>query len=166
MARGVSPQEALDNIPPQAVSEMVGSLMELHSAGKPETDREVEERIDKYFLFCQHSSIRPGIESLCLALHISRTTLFNWANGNGCSKERQELIQTAKGFISAFIEQCLLSGRINPASGIFIAKNWLGYKDSISIEESIPETRDRPQMTIADIQSRVLELSNRQNMSE
>ena len=160
MARGISPQEALENIPPQAVSEMVGSLKELHGAGKPETDKEVEERIDKYFLFCQQSSIRPGIESLCLALHISRTTLFNWANGNGCSKERQELIQTAKAFIAAFIEQCLLSGRINPASGIFIAKNWLGYKDAISIEETIPEAKEKTQMTLSDIQKRLAELSN------
>ena len=37
---------------------------------EPKTDEEVEERINEYFSFCERSSIRPGIESLCLSLHI------------------------------------------------------------------------------------------------
>lgn len=54
------------------------------------------------------------------------------------------MTQSAKAFISAFIEQAMLGGKISPPSGIFLAKNWLGYKDTISIEESIPEqTRER-----------------------
>lgn len=132
------PQGSLDEIEPTAVQEIVTSLKELHDMGKPETDAEIQKRIDDYFSFCQHSGIRPGIESLCMALHISRTTLFNWNNGMNCSKECQELVQSAKSFIGAFIEQAMLGGKISPPSGIFLMKNWLSYKDSISIEESIP----------------------------
>ena len=100
MARGNNyPQGNLDEVPAEVNKEIITSLRELYEAGKPNTDAEVEERIDKYFLFCQESSIRPGVESLCLALHIGRTTLFNWSKGDGCSKERQEIVQRAKSFI-------------------------------------------------------------------
>lgn len=141
MAKNSYPQGQLDDLEPSAVQEIVGSLKELHDRGKPQTDAEIKQRIDEYFQFCQQSSIRPGIESLCMALHISRTTLFNWNNGINCSTECQELIQSAKSFIGAFIEQAMLGGKISPPSGIFLMKNWLNYKDAVSIEESIG---DRP----------------------
>ena len=55
--------------------------------------------------------------------------------------------------INAFIEQALLSGKINPASGIFLAKNWLGYKDSVSLEETMPQTNVKKVLTAAEIQN-------------
>ena len=140
MAKNNYPQGQLEEINPVAVQQIVTSLKDLYDKGRPQTDAEVESRIDEYFQFCQQSAIRPGVESLCLALHISRSCLQNWANGIKCSPYRQELAERAKGFIAAFIEQAILGGKISPPSGIFLAKNWLGYKDSISIEESIPQT--------------------------
>lgn len=139
MAKNHYPQGQLDDIEPSTVQEIVTSLKQLHDRGKPRTDAEIEQRIDDYFSFCQNSSIRPGIESLCMSLHISRTTLFNWCNGIGCSQVCQEYIQSAKSFVGAYIEQAMLGGKISPPSGIFLAKNWLGYKDSISIEENMPK---------------------------
>lgn len=123
----------------------------LHDKGKPRTDEDIRQRIDEYFTFCQQSSIRPGIESLCMALHISRTTLFNWNSGTNCSKECQELIQSVKAFIGAFIEQAMLSGKISPPSGIFLMKNWLLYKDAISIEESIPNDTQKKTLSVAEL---------------
>ena len=151
MAKNNYPQAVLDEIEPAAVQQIVSSLKELHDKGRPKTDEEVEERINEYFSFCERSSIRPGIESLCLSLHISRTTLFKWNRGIDCSLYRQELTQSAKAFISAFIEQAMLGGKISPPSGIFLAKNWLGYKDTISIEESIPEQTTERALTAAEL---------------
>ncbi len=145
MAKGGYPQSQLDNMEPSKTQEIVTSLMQLHEMGRPKTDEEVERRIDDYFRFCQVSSIRPGVESLCLSLSVSRQTLFRWANGEDCSKERQEMVRAAKAFIASFIEQALLSGKISPPSGIFLAKNWLGYKDTISLEESIPKQENKLQ---------------------
>lgn len=145
------PQAGLDAIEPVAVQQIVSSLKELHDMGKPETDEETKQRIDDYFAFCERTSIRPGIESLCMALHISRTTLFRWNNGEDCTKYKQELIQSAKSFIGAFLEQAMLSGRISPPSGIFLMKNWLSYKDAISIEESVPSTDMRRVLTAAEL---------------
>lgn len=45
----------------------------------------------------------------------------------------------------------MLGGKISPPSGIFLAKNWLGYKDTISIEESIPEQTTERALTAAEL---------------
>jgi hypothetical protein len=133
------PQAGLADLEPQFVAETVKSLRELHAMGKPQTDEEVSKRIDEYFSFCQRTGNRPGIESLCLALHISRTTLFNWNAGINCSPARTEIINTAKAFIAAFLEQSITRGKISPPSGIFLMKNWLNYKDTISFENVAAE---------------------------
>ena len=151
MARNNYPQAGLDDIEPAAVQQIVSSLKELHDLGRPNTDDEVKSRIDEYFSFCERSSIRPGIESLCMSLHISRTTLFRWNNGEDCSTYRQELIQSAKSFIGAFLEQAMLGGKISPPSGIFLMKNWLSYKDAISIEEAVPQEDKRKALSDAEL---------------
>lgn len=160
MAKNNYPQSGLDDVPPAQVREIVSSLLELHDLGQPATDQEVEERINAYFEFCERSSIRPGIESLCLSLHISRTTLFRWNNGQDCSERRKELIQTAKSFIAACLEQYFLSGKINPATGIFLAKNWMGYRDTISLEESVPQSSVRQAMNASELPKLGLGLHN------
>lgn len=145
------PQAGLDNMEPATVQEIVGSLKELYDLGRPQTDEETKQRIDDYFSFCECSSIRPGIESLCMALHISRTTLFRWSHGEDCSECKKDLILAAKAFIGAFLEQAMLGGKISPPSGIFLMKNWLSYKDAISIEENIPDTPTRKVLTAAEL---------------
>ena len=91
MPKNNYPNVALSDLPEDFVGETVRSLKELNALGKPQTDAEVQERIDQYFKFCENSGCRPGIESLCLSLHISRTTLFNWVRGYGCSPERKQI---------------------------------------------------------------------------
>lgn len=146
-----APQKALDLIPADAVREMVGSLRELHDLGIPRTDEEVRQRISDYFAFCERSTIRPGVESLCLSLHITRTTLFRWARGDGCSLERQEMAQSAKQMCIAYIESATLSGRLNPASSIFALKNWGNYRDTVSWEDATPRRQDFRTLTPEEI---------------
>lgn len=151
MARGY-PQEQLDCVEPSAVQEIVSSLKQLHDRGKPQNDEEVRQRLDDYFRLCEQSSIRPGIESACLALAISRQTFFRWSRGEGCGPRRQEIVQSAKSFIAAFIEQAMLGGKISPPSGIFLMKNWLGYKDQLSIEENIlPDNGKKAALRLPDL---------------
>lgn len=126
---------AINSFPADKKRELIGNLMQLRAKGIPETDSELEERISQYFSFCQNSSIRPGIESLCLSLNITRTTLWRWSQGTNCSKRRQQAVLAAKQLIGSFLEQALLSGSVNPVSCIFLLKNWMAYRDSISIEE-------------------------------
>ena len=46
-----------------------------------------------------------------------------------------------------------MRGKLNPASGIFLMKNWLNYKDSYSFEE-VTETKadvNKPKETLEQI---------------
>lgn len=140
---GKSPQEQLTEMNPVKVKAIIHSLSELYSMGKPETNSELKERIDMFFQLCEDSSIRPGVQALCTALHISRTTLFRWNNGEDCDRERQEIISMAKSFIDSFLEQVTLSGQVSPPVGIFLLKNWCSYKDTVSIEENMPHEETR-----------------------
>lgn len=118
---------------------------------KPKTDNEVRQRVNEYFEYCQASSLRPGVETLRTALHVSRSTLYEWSQGRNCSSERAEIIQGAKSIIDSFLEQAMLSGKVNPATGIFYCKNWLGYHDSISLEESLPMTSTQEALRAEDL---------------
>lgn len=129
------PQQSLKTLPDEFTRETVNSLIELNSLGKPKTDAEVEERINDYFRFCADKGIRPGIESLALSLHVSRITIYKWGKGIGCSPRCQEAVNMAQSIVATFLEQSMVKGKINPASGIFLMKNWLSYKDAISFED-------------------------------
>ena len=145
------PQQQLDSIDSTDIQEIVTSLKSLYDLGKPIDDNEIEQRINDYFEFIANSSLRPGIESISMALHISRQTFFNWSKGIGCSSRCQELIQCAKAVINSFIEQAMLQGKINPASGIFLCKNWLNYKDTVSLEEATPPEEPKRALSISDL---------------
>lgn len=156
MRKSNFPNEKLNDLGEEFVAETVMSLRQLNEMGRPKTDKEIAERIDEYFEFCQRTGVRPGIESLCLALHISRTTLFNWNAGINCSRERQEIVSHAKSFIAAFLEQCMTKGKISPPSGIFLMKNWLNYRDTISFEDATAsqQTTDIPRASREEIAAR------------
>lgn len=149
MGKNNYPQAGLDEIPAEDIQKILLSLKELHDLGRPETDFEVEDRIDKYFSFCIGAGLRPGIEGLGLALHVSRTTLFNWERGINCSLYRQEIIQRAKSYLAAFLEQTVLCGKISPPSGIFLMKNWLGYRDAAP--EMTAENKERRVLSIEEL---------------
>ena len=140
---GKSPQGQLTEMNPAKVKAIIHSLRDLYDMGKPETNEELKERIDMFFGFCEESNIRPGIQALCTALHISRTTLFRWTNGENCDKERQEIIEMAKSFIDSFLEQVTISGQVSPPVGIFLLKNWCSYRDTISLEDATNSTQHR-----------------------
>lgn len=151
MSKNNYPQAGLNDLPAGTIQKTVSSLMELREKGKPKDNEELKQRIDEYFNFCQNSSIRPGVETLALALGISRVTLFQWGRGVNCDAERTEIIEAARALINAFIEQCVLSGKISPPCGIFLLKNWMNYRDTVSIEESIPITATQKALTAAEL---------------
>ena len=72
--------------------------------------------------------MRPGVETLALAIGVSRQTVFLWCKGVNCDAERTEIMEDARAVINGFMEQCILSGKINPASGIFLMKNWKSFR--------------------------------------
>lgn len=130
---------------PEKIQGLITSLEQLYRLGKPKTNEELRERIDNYFTFCASSAVRPSVESLALACGVTRQTLYYWKKGEkGADAEKQEIIEHALSLIHTFLEQCILSGAINPPAGIFLAKNWMGYRDVISFEDATALEPEKP----------------------
>ena len=130
----VLPAEQIKAVPKDITSEMLSALENLRKMPKCRTDDEIEERINTYFSYCKEYGLRPGIETLCLSLGITRTSLWNWKNGLKCSERRKELASNALQLISSYLEMLSLTGTINPVTAVWLQKNWCGYKDNASLE--------------------------------
>lgn len=169
MAKNNLPTNGLNEISAEYAHETIKSLNDLYNLGRPENDDDVERRVDDYFKFCEQSSLRPGVESLALALSVSRTAIWNWEHGIDCSARRQQLIVKAKAFITAYLEQAMLSNKIYPGSGIFMLKNWANYRDSLDINTDHIENSTVPQMTqeeIHQIAEQAAEIDTKQLLDE
>ena len=143
------PTNQLNNLPPEVCGSTVGCLRDLAAKGKPKDTNELKDRIDSYFAFCEERNLRPGVESLCLSLGITRQTLWTWCKGEDCSPEWAEICRNAKQFILTFLEAITMAGKLNPASSIFYLKNWGAYVDQVSVVGEEPEVKKR--LTAADL---------------
>ena len=117
----------------------VKNLAELNAKGKPGNAKELKERISAYFEYCMINDVRPGIETMCLALSCSRQSLFSWCRAEGVDKTYAEICRNAKQMVIAFLEQATMKNRINPTNYIFMMKNWANYADSITIIDDVTE---------------------------
>ena len=90
---------------------------------------QVKERIGMYFQHCADNDRKPQIVGMCNWLGISRQTLNEWQNGVVRKSTHGDIIRKAVSFIEEMWADYMQSGKINPATGIFLAKNWYGYKD-------------------------------------
>lgn len=123
------------------VQDTVNSLMELSNQGIPQNTDELKQRIRDYFSFCADRGMRPGIESLSLALSTSRQNFWAWTQGKYKDAEWQEICQQAKQVIISFLEAASLQGRLNPATSIFLLKNWASYSDNYTLETGEAQTQ-------------------------
>lgn len=143
------PSNQLNNLSPDICGTTVSCLLDLAATGKPKDISELTTRINSYFTFCAERDMRPGIEALCLALGVSRMTLYDWCRGKHCSEEWSEECRRAKQFILTFLEVLTMNGKLNPANSIFYLKNWGHYVDQVVVESSqVGETK---KLTAADL---------------
>lgn len=115
---------------------MVDCISDLARQGKPRTLEELNERLNRFFEICSRGNVRPGVETLCCSLGISRQTFWLWCNSKGVpSEDWADACRAARQCVIAFLEQASLSGHISPPAGIFLLKNWASYRDLISFED-------------------------------
>lgn len=112
--------------------------------------RAVQQRIAEYFDICAKNDMRPGVEGMCLALGVNRSTLLRWERGE-LRPELQETVQKAKQLIAAYLEDVSMSGRLNPATSCFLFKNWFGYKDVVTNEVEVKPSPFGEQMSNEEI---------------
>lgn len=95
--------------------------------------RQVEERITWYFNHCAEDDIKPTVSGFCNSLGITRQTLLNWRTGVHRADTHQAVILNAYSVLEELWENYMQNGKINPVSGIFLAKNNFGYQDKQDI---------------------------------
>ena len=90
---------------------------------------QVRERLGWYFNHCAEDDMKPTVSGFCNALKISRQTLFDWKRGKFRADTHQAVILEMYDLLEELWEHYMQNGKINPVSGIFLAKNNFGYQD-------------------------------------
>ena len=90
---------------------------------------QVKQRIGEYFRHCVENDRKPQIVGMCNWLGISRQALNEWKNGVTRAATHGDIVKRACAMIEEMWADMMMNGKINPASGIFLSKNWFDYKD-------------------------------------
>ena len=98
---------------------------------------QVSQRINDYFLLYAENDMKPTVAGLGLALGMDRRRLWEIKTGTLVGGHTQlslpaatvDSIKKAYHLMENLWESYMNSGKINPVSGIFLAKNNFGYQD-------------------------------------
>lgn len=100
---------------------------------------QVSQRISDYFTIYAKYDMKPTVAGMGMALNgMSRQTLWAIANnqplnGKGYNTnlppEVSDFIKKAYKFMENSMESYMMAGKVNPVTGIFMAKNHYGYVD-------------------------------------
>lgn len=123
----------------------------LASLGMPPIDisdaKQVEERIQWYFVHCAEDDMKPTVTGLCNALGVTRDTLIAWRTGKYREDSHQAIAARAHAVLEELMEHYMQNGKVNPVSGIFLLKNlYSGYSD----KQELVLTPNQPQLSDAD----------------
>lgn len=149
------PNVAIDDIEQGTASGIMLSLDNMSNlfdngkTAKQMNNAELEERLKRIVQYGIDNDVRIGVELLSLGLGISRQTFYRWSNGIDCDTERAQICQKYRQFVSAYIEQLALKGKINPAISIFALKNIAGWQDVTT--ERIEYSTERQALSVNDL---------------
>jgi len=118
--------------------------------------KQVQHRINEYFDFCEENDRKPNMIGMANWLGVSRETVNTWKRGDYRSSTHSDLIRKAVDILEELWVDYMQNGKINPASGIFLAKNMFQYKDVQDVVIS-PQNNGEDDMSADDIAKRYLE---------
>lgn len=94
---------------------------------------QVKDRIGQYFQHCVENDRKPQIVGMANWLGVDRSTVNSWKRGEYRKDTHSPIIQKAIDIIEEMWVDFMQSGKINPAAGIFLAKNFFQYSDTQQI---------------------------------
>ena len=129
--KGVPPQNQVMNIEPGDNSKFLIHAMKIREMPPIDVSdiNQVQDRIVWYFSHCAEDDMKPTVSGFCNSLGITRQTLLNWRTGVHRADTHQAVILSAYSVLEELWENYMQNGKINPVSGIFLAKNNFGYQD-------------------------------------
>ena len=120
----------------------------------------VQERLSEYFTIHVEADLKPTVAGMAMALGIDRRRL--WEIKTDVSDRNRDLptltrdnIKKAYDFLETLWENYMHNGKINPVSGIFLAKNNFGYQDKVE-HVLTPNVRSDSDYDAEDIKRRYL----------
>ena len=118
---------------PGELQEMLSHNIDLYRLEPVDTRSaaEIKERIDYYFQWCEDNAVRPQVSAMALALGHTRQWLWKIRE---LDDERGKIVNHAIAFLETLHNDWALSGKLNPATHCFLAKNWYGYSDVQTLE--------------------------------
>ena len=124
---------------------------------KPE---QVRDRLVKYFEIHSLADMKPTVAGMAMALGVDRRRLWEIKvdvpdRNQGIPQESRDLIKKAYDFLETLWENYMHNGKINPVSGIFLAKNNFGYQDKVE-HVITPNTNNSADYSAEDIRARYL----------
>jgi hypothetical protein len=144
-----SVNDPLINIEPGDNSKYLTTALEVQAIGKTKVNFRdadmVRERITAYFTLMAERDQKPTMNGLSMALGVDPKTMREVRDNkpshralekygyteNGASEEVKQLVRQACNIMSSLWEDYMQNGKINPASGIFLGKNFYGMRDEV-----------------------------------
>ena len=130
---------------------------------------QVIDRLNEYFRIHAENDMKPTVAGMGMALGLDRRRLWEIRTGNyHTSKELSDLptlttdsIKKAYKLMENLWENYMQNGKINPVSGIFLAKNNFGYQDKTEYVLT-PNNNSDSDYSADDIRKRYLNNSDTQ----
>lgn len=124
----------------------VSALLELYTLPEIDLDNadEVEQRCLTYVEWCAKHNAIMSISSLALCLGLDRKKLVEWGKTCRIGQRQSEAVQRLKGLITANVEICGATGKINPVFAMFMLNNsGAGFSNSNRVEVVPPQETDK-----------------------
>lgn len=96
-------------------------------------------RIDEYLDYCEQNDRRPTIIGLSNWIGVDRQTLSRWRRGEYTEQENASLIGKTVAIMEEVWAELMMNSKIHPGGGIFLSKNWFGYKD---VQDVVVQPKD------------------------
>lgn len=126
---------------------------------------DVSNRLNEYFNIYAKYDTKPTVAGMAIALGMSRQTLYSIAtdsNGGGGGYKNNlpravsDCIKKAYVLLENLHENYMMDGKVNPVTGIFMAKNHYGYVDKTE-HVVTPNQRSEEEYSADEIRQRYLE---------